>query len=73
MRRLSDKILVAFHHACDQADIEVAMRLLNVLEFMLKRQHHFPVGENRRGQESLVAAHARLWLIRNPGVDGRQP
>ena len=27
-RRLSDKILIAFHHACDQADYEVAEQLL---------------------------------------------
>jgi hypothetical protein len=29
-RRLSDDILVAFHQACDQDDIEVARRLLKV-------------------------------------------
>jgi len=33
MRRLSDKILVAFYHACDHADTEVAMQLLSVREF----------------------------------------
>jgi hypothetical protein len=33
-RRLSDKILIAFHQACDQADFEVAERLLNILETM---------------------------------------
>jgi hypothetical protein len=33
-RRLSDKILLAFHHACDQTDFEVADDLLDVLEFM---------------------------------------
>jgi hypothetical protein len=27
-RRLSDKVLIAFHHACDQADFEVADQLL---------------------------------------------
>jgi hypothetical protein len=31
-RRLSDKILIAFHQACDQGDFEVAERLLTVLE-----------------------------------------
>ena len=34
-RRLSDKILIAFHHACDQADFEVAEQLLHILEMML--------------------------------------
>jgi hypothetical protein len=36
-RRLSDKVLIAFHQACDQGNIEVARPLLEVLEFMLKR------------------------------------
>ena len=36
-RRLSDKILIAFHQACDQADFEVAEQLLVVVEAMLKR------------------------------------
>ena len=31
-RRLSDKILIAFHHACDQGDFEVAEQLLHILE-----------------------------------------
>ena len=31
-RRLSDKILIAFHHACDQADLEVAEQLLSMLD-----------------------------------------
>ena len=30
-RRLSDKILIAFHHACDQADFEVAEQLASML------------------------------------------
>src|SRR5580698_6222207 len=34
-RRLSDKILIAFHHACDQGDFEAAEQLLHVLEMML--------------------------------------
>jgi hypothetical protein len=34
-RRLSDDILRAFHHACDQGDLEVEERLLAVLESSL--------------------------------------
>ena len=30
-RRLSDKILIAFHHACDQSDFEIAQELLHIL------------------------------------------
>jgi hypothetical protein len=63
-RRLSDKILLAFHHACDQGELEVADDLLDVLEFMAKRPR--PQSErDRRSEESLVAAHERLWLLRN--------
>ena len=65
-RRLSDKILIAFHYACDQRDLEVAERLLNVLEMMLKRVPLNPNGNRRRNAESLVAAHERLWHLRHP-------
>jgi len=64
-RRLSDKILTAFHHACDQRDVEVAWELLNVLEAMAKRMPILPDGRDRRAKESLVAAHERLWYIRH--------
>jgi hypothetical protein len=67
---LSDKILIAFHHACDQQDIEVAWEMLNVLEFMAMRMPNFPVGLNRRHRESLVAAHERLWHIRHAAAEG---
>jgi hypothetical protein len=65
-RRLSDKILIAFHHACDQADFEVADQLLHVLEMMLTRRPMTPDGTRRRNMESLVAAHERLWHLRHP-------
>jgi hypothetical protein len=65
-RRLSDKILIAFHQACDQGDIEVAGSLLSVLEFMISRAPNLPTGRERRVEESLVAAHERLWQLRNP-------
>jgi hypothetical protein len=64
-RRLSDKILIAFHQACDQADFDVAEELLLVLETILKRPPVVP-GSNRRAVESMVAAHERLWQLRHP-------
>jgi hypothetical protein len=67
-RRLSDKIFIAFHHACDQRDVEVAWELLNVLEAIAKRMPNFPLGNDRRTRESLVAAHERLWLIQHPAA-----
>jgi hypothetical protein len=68
-RRLSDKILIAFHHACDQGDFEVAEQLLHVLEMMLTRRPLTPDGTRRRNMESLVAAHERLWHLRHPHND----
>jgi hypothetical protein len=68
-RRLSDKILIAFHHACDQGDFEVAEQLLHVLEMMLSRRPLTPDGTRRRNMESLVAAHERLWHLRHPHTD----
>jgi hypothetical protein len=68
-RRLSDKILIAFHHACDQGDFEVADQLLHILEMMLTRRPLTPDGTRRRNMESLVAAHERLWHLRHPHTD----
>lgn len=69
-RRLSDKILVAFHQACDQGDYEVAEQLLRVLEMMLTRRQLPPDANRRRNIESLVAAHERLWHLRHPDAEG---
>ena len=65
-RRLSDKILIAFHHGCDQGDYEVADQLLHVLEMMLRRRALNPDLNRRRRMDSLVAAHERLWYLRHP-------
>lgn len=68
-RRLSDKVLVAFHHACDTSDLEIAEHLLRVLELMLTRRPTNADGNRRRSLEGLVAAHERLWHLRHPVVD----
>ena len=65
-RRLSDKILVAFHHACDVADLEIAEQLLRLLETMPTRRPRPEDGNRRRSIEGLVAAHERLWHLRHP-------
>jgi hypothetical protein len=83
-RRLSDKILIAFHQACDQADYDliafnqacdqadydVAEQLLHILEQMLKRRPTSSDTNRRRSMESLVAAHERLWYLRHPDNPG---
>ena len=65
-RRLPDKVLVAFHHACDSSDLEVADQLLRVLELILSRRSPHPDGNRRRSMETLVAAHERLWHLKHP-------
>ena len=65
-RRLSDKILVAFHHACDVMDLEIADQLLRLLETMTTRRPRPEDGNRRRSIEGLVAAHERLWHLRHP-------
>jgi hypothetical protein len=69
-RRLSDKILIAFHQACDQADFDVAVRLLKVLETVIAAPPpvRAPRG-GRRDQGALIAAHERLWQLRHPNED----
>lgn len=64
-RRLSDKILVAFHHACDAQDLHVAEQLLKTLEGLLTRRGVPPEQNRRRSLENLVAAHERLWHLRH--------
>jgi hypothetical protein len=65
-RRLSDKLLLAFHQACDQQDAVVALQLLAVLESMLTRRPRHVEFNRRRSIDTLVAAHERLWHIRHP-------
>jgi len=64
-RRLEDKLLVAFHHACDTNDLEVAGHVLRVLELMLARRPVQADANRRRNMESLVAAYERIWQIRH--------
>ena len=64
-RRLSDDILIAFHLACDQGDLEVAALLVNVLEKLALRETSRPNDARRSNLEILVAALSRLWELRN--------
>jgi hypothetical protein len=65
-RRLSDKLLLAFHQACDQENATVALQLLTILESMLTRRPRHVEFNRRRSIDTLVAAHERLWHIKHP-------
>jgi hypothetical protein len=69
-RRLSDKILLAFHHACDEHDLAVATALLQTLEVLISRLSATGRGSRRRSIESLVGAHCRLWDLKRQGRPG---
>ncbi|MDB5373439.1 MAG: hypothetical protein JWP04_2081 [Belnapia sp.] len=68
-RRLTEKILVAFHQACDQADIEVASSLIAVVETIMRQDRSFFGPDRRRRLDNLVAAYERLWFIKHTGED----
>ncbi|WP_235961977.1 hypothetical protein [Falsiroseomonas selenitidurans] len=64
-RRLTDKILLAFHQACDQGELEVARALLAACELAIAHSAA-QIRDRRRHAETLCAAHERLWFLRNP-------
>jgi hypothetical protein len=59
-RRLTDKIRVAFHTACDEGAFEIAERLLNQLDALIRHPPILPNGVDRRQPESLAALNERL-------------
>ena len=65
-RRVSDKVLIAFHAACDVGEFNVARQLLSALENLINNPNRPVAGERRREVESLVAAHERLWHLTVP-------
>ena len=67
-RRLADRLLMAFHAACDQGEFDIAAQVLQVLEALLRRQGGADP-HRRRSIEGLVAAHERLWQLRHPGAE----
>jgi hypothetical protein len=64
-RRLADKLLLAFHQACDQQEDLVALQLLSILEPLFARLPRQAEFKRRLSLETLVAAHERLWHIRH--------
>jgi len=64
-RRLSDKILLAFHQACDQHNFPVAQELIHILETMVSVTPRSKGIDFRKSVNLIVAAHERLWHIRH--------
>jgi hypothetical protein len=56
-------LLLAFDHACQNDDLEVAAQLLIEYEGFVTRMP-LNLNGNRRGEfDSLIAAHSRLWTL----------
>jgi hypothetical protein len=70
---LFQRIMLTFHEACDARDIDVATRLLKILELMAAASgdgaSHDPI-HARRG---FVAASERLWNLRFNDPSGAYP
>jgi hypothetical protein len=64
-RRLSDKLLVAFDQACETRELEIAIQLLTLLERLAEKEAAASEPMRRKAIEGLVAAHERLWTLRN--------
>ena len=71
-RRLSDKLLLVFHSACDQGRLDVAENVLDLAEQVVRRDPP-PMQPERRRQDmvAIVQAYERLWELRNPGQPSR--
>ena len=67
-RQLPERILVAAHQAIDLGDLEAAIRLLGVVEGLVKDKAKRPASSTRRTMESLVAAHQRIWNLRHRDI-----
>jgi len=67
-RRLTDRVLAAFHLACDDRDLEMARQLLALADLAMQRALPPPGGERRRCLRDFVLAHERFWLLRRHGA-----
>lgn len=59
-RRLSDKILMAFHQACEQHAVEVAALLIQALELALTKEGGLGKVDNRKNLEAVFEAFDKL-------------
>ncbi len=61
---LFHRILLTFHDACDMRDIDVAMRLLKILEPMAIAAGEGASRDRTHVLRGFVAANERLWNLR---------
>jgi hypothetical protein len=59
--------LLIFHDACDKRDIDVAMRLLKILEPLATAAAELAPPDRTRTLPGFVAANERLWNLRHDG------
>src|SRR3954447_9822166 len=59
-RRLADRLLQAFHAACDEGAAAIAQALLAVLEAHVAHPSYLPTGVERRAPMRFPGAHKRL-------------
>ncbi|WP_428375574.1 hypothetical protein [Lichenicoccus sp.] len=65
-RQLSERILGAAHQACEQGELDVAQRLLELAETVLSSDQTESTVARRHLMEGLVVTHQRLWNLRQP-------
>jgi hypothetical protein len=64
VRRLAEKVMAAFDHACDQGNLHIAEQLLQVMERLATRAS--TVGTDRRFvMERVLDGRQRIWQLRN--------
>ena len=69
-RQLPERILVAAHQSIDLGDLDMASKLLGVVERLLKGKVSRSQLCTRRNIEGLVAAYQRIWDLRHPDRGG---
>jgi hypothetical protein len=65
-RRLSDKIISAFHAGCDEGALDIAASLLSTLQMLVKHPPGRSTGTDRRKAKDLAVLRERLWSLRHP-------
>ena len=58
---------MAAHQALDLRDLETAIKLLGLVEFLAKERTSPSTAPVRRTMEGLVAAYGRIWDLRHEG------